>query len=137
MKSNNILRLLILSILFLSDGMAEELTKIEKDKRHIVSRMYQVTYGMLQVCPDKEVDSFKTIIVNFEETYPEFTKLLKESQYHQYAIDMTAHDIARERKKSDELRMPQCSFGKAMTQSLINTTDGQKSVYDMLEKLKK
>lgn len=137
MKNSNILRILVLPILFLSNGFAEELSKIERDKRHIVSRMYQATYAMLQICPDKEVDSFKKIIENFEETYPEFSKLLNESQYHQYAVDNMAKDIAQERKKSDESRMPQCSFGKSMTQSLISTTNGQKSVSDMLEKLKK
>ncbi len=99
--------------------------------------MYQATYGMLQICPDKEVDSFKKIIGNFEETYPEFTKLLNESKYHQYAVDNMARDIARERKKSDEARMPQCSFGKSMIKSLTNTAGGKKSVDEMLEKLQK
>jgi len=137
MRNSNLLRLLVLSILFLSNGFAEELSKIEKDKRHIVSRMYQATYGILQICPDKEVDSFKRIIENFEKKYPEFSTLLNESPYHQYAVDSMARDIARERKKSDESRMPQCSFGKSIIQSLINTTDGQRSVSDMLEKLQK
>jgi len=137
MKSSNILWLLVLSILFLSNGFAEELTKVEKEKRHIVSRMYQATYGILQICPDREVDSFKKIIKNFEETYFEFSKLLNESQYHQYAVDNMIKDIAQERKKSDRSRISQCSFGKSMTLSLISTTGGQKSVSDMLVKLKK
>ncbi|WP_320033789.1 hypothetical protein [Halarcobacter sp.] len=137
MTNSYLLRLLVLSIFFLSNGFAEELSKIEKDKRHIVSRMYQATYGMLQICPDKEVDSFKRIIENFEKTYPEFSKLLNESPYHQYAVDNMVIDIARERKKSDESRMLQCSFGKSITQSLISTAGGQKSVSDMLEKLQK
>ncbi len=137
MKSSNILRFLVFLIFFLSNGFAEELNELEKEKRKIVFRMYEITYGMLQICPDKEVDSFKEIIKNLDETYPEFTKLLNESEYHQYAVDLTAKDIIRERKKSDESRMPQCSFGKSMTKSLINTPNGQKSVNDMLEKLQK
>ncbi|MFT5662546.1 MAG: hypothetical protein ACI9TV_003203 [Sulfurimonas sp.] len=80
---------------------------------------------MLPICPDKEVDSFKTIIAKFEETYPQFTKLLNESKYHQYAVDSMARDITRERKKSDKARMPQCSFGKSMTKSLTNTVSGK------------
>ncbi len=137
MKNNSTLRVLILAILFLNNGLAEGISKIEKEKRHIVSRMYQATYGMLQICPDKEVDSFKKIIAKLEETYPEFTKLLNESKYHQYAVDNMIKDIARERKKSDESRMPQCSFGKSITKALIYTPSGQKSVSDYLEKLKK
>jgi hypothetical protein len=143
MKAANILRVLILTILFLNHGLEagvlnmERISKVEKEKRHIVSRMYQATYGMLQICPDKEVDSFKKIIAKFEETYPEFSKLLNESEYHQYAVDNMARDIARERKKSDKARMPQCSFGKSMTKSLIDTDSGKKSVKNMLEKLQK
>jgi hypothetical protein len=137
MRNSNLLRLLVLLILVLSNGFAEELSKIEKDKRHIVSRMYQATFGLLQICPDKEVDSFKRIIENFEKKYPEFSTLLNESPYHQYAVDSMERDIARERKKPDESRMPQCSFGKSIIQSLISTTGGEKSVSDMLEKLQK
>ena len=143
MKKNDILRVLVLTMFYLNNGLASgvsdigEISKVEKEKRHIVSRMYQATYGMLQICPDKEVDSFKKIIAKFEERYPEFSKLLNESKYHQYAVDNMRRDITHERKQSDKARIPQCSFGKSMTKSLTNTDSGKKSVAEMLEKLQK
>ncbi|MBO8087542.1 MAG: hypothetical protein J7D61_16025 [Marichromatium sp.] len=137
MKNIHIFKLLAFLVLFLSNGLTQELSKIERDKRHIVSRTYQMTYGMLQICPDKEADSFKKIIEEFEKTYPEFTQLLKESQYYQYAVDNMAKDIQRERQKPDESRMSQCLYGQYLTKSLTSTASGQKTVREMQEKLMK
>jgi hypothetical protein len=137
MKNIIIFRAFIILIVLLSNTFAEEVSKVEKDKRKIVSRMYQATYAILEICPDREFNSYKKIIDKFERTYPEFTKLLNESPYHQYAVDNMVHDIARERGQSDEIRMSQCSFGKYITESLMNTEDGIKSVNNMLETLKK
>jgi hypothetical protein len=130
----NFVKIFILSIL-ITYAFADDVN--EKMKAKVVSRMYQSTYGILEICPDEEVDSFKKIIEKFEKTYPEFTKLLNESKYHQYAVDTMAGNIVRERKASEETRMSQCKFGKSITESLINTTDGEKSVNDMLAILKK
>jgi hypothetical protein len=137
MKNTIIFRAFIILIVLLSNTFAEEISKVEKDKRKIVSRMYQATYAILEICPDREVNSYKKIIDKFERTYPEFTKLLNESPYHQYVVDTMKHDIDRERQQSDEIRMSQCSFGKSITESLMNSDNGVKSVSDMLETLRK
>ena len=44
--------------LTISIAMSSELSQEELDKRKIVSRFYQASYGTLQICPDKEAKEF-------------------------------------------------------------------------------
>lgn len=115
---------------------SETLSRVEKEKRHIVSRMYQATYGMLQICPEETADAFKQSIANFEEAYPELAKLLKESPYHHYAVENMSDIIRREQAGSYESRMGQCSTMMSMIEALVKTPPGQQSANEMLEKLR-
>ena len=56
---------------------AQELSEVEREKRHIVSRLYQVTDRQLALCPDQDVAAFSDVLEQFYMKYPELNLLIK------------------------------------------------------------
>lgn len=128
--------LLIFSIFLSLSIQAAELNSTEREKRKIVSRMYQATEGALARCPKKDIKSFEQSLNEFNKSYPEFVPLLKSSSYRQYAVDNFSDDIQRSKTEPVKKLSLECLYIKSLLDALLTTESGKKSVEDMLASLK-
>ncbi|WP_292938431.1 hypothetical protein [Noviherbaspirillum sp.] len=115
-------------------------SSFERQKMHVVSRMYQATYGASERCrPSKEASvSLDKAIDQIRKTFPELMTLIDNSPYLPQAreqFNAFASSTAA-RPTNDEL-VQECSGMTNMLQQLVETPGGQQAANDMIQTLKK
>lgn len=122
--------LLLLSISHAGQPIADQ----ERQKAHIVSRMYQATYGAQKQCINykDEVAKLDKAIEQFRNAYPELMRLVDSSPYLPQAKE---EFNATMRSPGDQLPVEECLYIGNMLQQWVDNPDGQNIANDMIETL--
>lgn len=112
----------------------------ERQKAHVVSRLFQVTYGAQQHCaasPEKSA-AVTTAVDQFRATYPELLSLVDSSPYlprFQENFKKFLADPARQ--ASGEALVKECQSLEYMLRQLLDTPGGKQATDEYTQLLKK
>lgn len=143
MHTRNFLVAAVLAALFQgtpTSAVAQANSNIERQKMHVVSRMYQATYGAQERCrPSKEASAnLDKAVDQLRHAFPELLNLIDNSPYLLQAQEQFKTFLSNTAiKSSDEKLAPMCNWFEYMLRQLVESKDGQQVAIDMIQTLKK
>jgi|GEM_PF-5139313 len=108
----------------------------ERQKRHVVSRLYEITESMVQQCshaPSSVANKYKLEVSRFVEANPKLMTLVKQSPHYEYAQKNYAYE-RRNDPHTVEMLVSVCGYFSDAIGAMIDTPQG-KSEVDKLEKI--
>lgn len=117
---------------------SNQLSDVERKKRHLVSRFYEITKWGATRCPIEKYPGYHSALSRFQAAFPELIPLIDASPYRAYAEQMNSQaelsDVAkREALKS---RDGACKFYEEIMNGNAQDERGQKAVREVIEVLK-
>jgi hypothetical protein len=115
-------------------------TGVERQKVHMVSRMYQATYGAQERCrPSREASvKLDMAIEQFRNALPELMSLVDSSPYLPQAKEQFKVFLSKApAPQNDQALVEECAGIADMLHQLADTPGGQKAADDMIQTLKK
>jgi hypothetical protein len=121
-------------------AVAQASADAERQKAHVVSRLYQATYGAEERCrPSKEASSsFSKAMDQFRSAFPELMRLIDGSPYLPPARDQFKKFLADPSAKvSDDALIQECRGLEYMLRQFVEAPGGKEAVNEYLQLLKK
>jgi hypothetical protein len=121
-------------------AVAQSTVDVERQKAHVVSRLYQATYGAELRCrPSKEASSsFSKAMDQFRSAFPELMRLIDGSPYLPPAREQFNKFLADPSAKvSDEALIEECRGLEYMLRLFIEAPGGKDTVNGYLQLLRK
>ena len=134
----------IIGILFSAHSFAEENAmdnSKEREKRKIVSRLYQATYGSIERCKKaapEEATEFESEFNRFVSENEKLMKLVTQSPYYEYAINsFSKHAAVDPLEDTTESFSAECKYLSSMLHSMSLQKEGRYSIKEITEILEK
>jgi len=121
-------------------AIAQASTNTERQKAHVVNRMYQATYGAQERCrPLKDASaSLDKAIDQIRRAFPELLSLIENSPYLPQAREhfkTLLNDPTM--RSSDEALLQECRGIEYMLRQFVEAPAGQQAANEMIQTLKK
>ena len=121
-------------------ALAQATTDVEREKAHVVSRLYQATYGAKERCrPSKEASlSLGKAINQFRLAFPELMRLVDHSPYLPPARDQFKKFLADPSAKvSDEDLVQECQGLESLLLQFVDAPEAKDEMNKYVLLLKK
>jgi hypothetical protein len=119
-------------------SQSNQLSGVERKKRHLVSRFYEITKSGATKCPIEKYPGYHSALSRFQATFPELIPLIDASPYRSYAEQMNSQAEWSGFAKSEALKQRDstCRFYEEAMNANAQDERGQKAIREVIEQLK-
>jgi hypothetical protein len=119
-------------------SQSNQLNDVERKKRHLVSRFYEITVWGATICPIDKYPGYHSSLSRFQTTFPDLIPLINASPYRSYAEQMKQQAESSDFAKREALkwRDSTCRFYEEAMNANAQDERGQKAIREIVELLK-